>query len=338
MKHFFSLKALIMGAFLVAVLQLQAQEANRNEATPEEAFTVHNYAPWEVGLFAGAANAYGDLVDTRFIQFNRTNLAYGGFIRYNASRNLSIRASYLRGKLEGSDMDSEELSQRGLSFESTINEIALVGQWDFWGHKRYDDRGGFSRTISPYAFAGFGVGMTDLTTDYSSVMGDPAMEEKAARDQQNTQSTQVAFPLGVGVNMDLSERLLFSFEFGFRPVFNDYLDGVSAVGNPNRNDWYSMAGASMAYRMTGQDKDRDGFPDHEDECPRIPGSKATNGCADSDGDGILDAVDECPTVAGVAQFNGCRDTDGDGLPDSKDRCPYEKGPADADGCPPPARS
>ena len=86
MKHFFSLKALIMGAFLVAILQLQAQEANRKEATPEEALTVHNYAPWEVGLFAGAANAYGDLVDTRFIQFNRTNLAYGGFIRYNASR------------------------------------------------------------------------------------------------------------------------------------------------------------------------------------------------------------------------------------------------------------
>lgn len=332
MKHFFSLKALIMGAFLVAVLQLQAQEANRNEATPEEAFTVHNYAPWEVGLFAGAANAYGDLVDTRFIQFNRTNLAYGGFIRYNASRNLSIRASYLRGKLEGSDMDSEELAQRGLSFESTINEIAVVGQWDFWGHKRYGDRGGFSRTISPYAFAGFGVGMTDLTTDYSSVMGDPAMEEKAARDQQNTTNTQVAFPLGVGVNMDLSERLLFSFEFGFRPVFNDYLDGVSAIGNPNRNDLYSMAGASIAYRMTGQDKDSDGFPDHKDPCPDSWGSEENLGCPDSDGDGIADRLDDCPDMEGPGATKGCPDMDEDGVPDHEDECPRIPGSKATNGC------
>jgi outer membrane protein OmpA-like peptidoglycan-associated protein len=334
MKHFFHLKFLMIGALLLAGFQVEAQEdkTDKEKETPKEDLVVHNYAPWEAGLFAGAANAYGDLVDTRLIQFNRTNLAYGGFIRYNASRNLSIRASYLRGKLEGSDMDSENLSQRGLSFESSINEIAVVGQWDFWGHKRYDDRGGFHRTLSPYAFAGFGVGLTDLTTDYSSIMGDPAMEEKAARDMQNSTNTQIAIPLGVGVNVDLSERLLFSFEFGFRPVFNDYLDGVSTIGNPNRNDWYSMAGTTLAYRITGQDKDRDGFPDHKDPCPTQWGSKQNLGCPDSDKDGIADRLDRCPEMEGPAATNGCPDRDKDGVPDDEDDCPGIPGSKATNGC------
>lgn len=333
MKHFFHPKFLIWGFLLLASFQMQAQEkASKEKEIAKEDLVVHNYAPWEFGLLTGATNFYGDVVDTRLIKFNRTNLAYGGFARYNASRSLSIRASYLRGKLEGSDMDSETLWKRGLSFESTINEISVVGQWDFWGHKRFNDRGGFSRTISPYVFAGLGVALTDLNTDYSKIMDDPAMQEKALRDQQDAKSTHVAIPLGVGLNMDLSERILFSVEFGFRPVFNDHLDGVSATANPGRNDWYSVGSTSVAYRMSGQDRDRDGFPDHKDPCPNRWGSKKNLGCPDSDGDGIADRLDKCPEMEGPGATKGCPDMDEDGVPDHEDECPRIPGSKATNGC------
>jgi hypothetical protein len=85
--------------------------------------------------------------------------------------------------------------------------------------------------------------------------------------------------------------------------------------------------------VNAADSDNDNVPDSEDECPNIPGPKATKGCPDSDGDGIPDHLDGCPTVAGIEQFGGCPDTDLDGIPDNRDVCPYDAGPASNNGCP-----
>lgn len=333
MKYYFHLRLLLSLLFLTG-LNAQAQEdatAQEQDAPTEEAIR-HSYSPWEIGLFAGAANAYGDVIDTRFIQFSRTNLAYGGVVRFNANRNLSIRASFIRGQLKGSDLDSEALAARGLSFESTINELAIVGQWDLWGHKRYNDNGGFSSVISPYLFAGFGLGLNDLQTDYSSLSDNPALTGRAAQDMQNSPNSQFTLPFGIGINTDLSERLLLSFEFGWRPIFNDYLDGISATANPDRNDWYSMGGTSLAYRLVERDGDEDGIPDHKDLCPNIWGPEEHLGCPDSDNDGIADRLDRCPEREGSAATNGCPDSDGDGVADDEDLCPDIPGPKSASGC------
>ncbi len=87
------------------------------------------------------------------------------------------------------------------------------------------------------------------------------------------------------------------------------------------------------------DTDGDGFDDHLDDCPTLPGTAPYNGCpapapGDQDGDGFPDSVDQCLTVPGVD--NGCpADTDGDGFDDINDNCPTVPGPNN--GCPlPPA--
>lgn len=82
------------------------------------------------------------------------------------------------------------------------------------------------------------------------------------------------------------------------------------------------------------DRDADGIPDDQDECPDDP----TNTCnlpPDADGDGIPDDQDECPNDPG----NTCNlppDTDGDGTPDDQDSCPNDPTntcnvPPDTDG-------
>lgn len=95
------------------------------------------------------------------------------------------------------------------------------------------------------------------------------------------------------------------------------------------------------------DRDGDGVPDDEDECPDEPGPAENNGCPveeeeeplpDRDGDGVPDVDDECPDEPGPAENNGCPlepDRDGDGIPDAVDKCPDEPGVEEYDGCPPP---
>jgi len=57
--------------------------------------------------------------------------------------------------------------------------------------------------------------------------------------------------------------------------------------------------------------------------------------ADRDGDGIPDSEDQCPDEFGVLKYHGCpfRDSDGDGVTDDVDKCIHEKGPKENDGCP-----
>jgi len=87
-----------------------------------------------------------------------------------------------------------------------------------------------------------------------------------------------------------------------------------------------------------QDRDGDGVPDSEDECPDQFGSPTNKGCpeTDTDGDGLVDREDRCPNEPGPAANFGCpsdMDTDKDGLPDKIDRCPKEPGPKENEGCP-----
>lgn len=57
---------------------------------------------------------------------------------------------------------------------------------------------------------------------------------------------------------------------------------------------FFQAKAGIAYRFGKIDRDGDGIPDDEDECPDTPGLAEFNGCPDTDGDGIEDRLDECP--------------------------------------------
>jgi OOP family OmpA-OmpF porin len=117
--------------------------------------------------------------------------------------------------------------------------------------------------------------------------------------------------------------------------------------------------------VAAPDRDGDGVPDSEDDCPDEPGYASNHGCPvnnqapedshparvhpsapadwasmpDRDGDGVPDIYDKCPDVPGQIYNDGCpidpvlADRDGDGVPDIYDKCPDVAGPASNDGCP-----
>jgi LPXTG-motif cell wall-anchored protein len=78
-----------------------------------------------------------------------------------------------------------------------------------------------------------------------------------------------------------------------------------------------------------------------DQCPNDAGPAKTNGCPDKDADGVPDVQDQCPTVPGDPAFQGCPpptatplpDIDGDGLSGAADLCPAQPGPKANNGCP-----
>lgn len=128
------------------------------------------------------------------------------------------------------------------------------------------------------------------------------------------------FPLGGGLNLNLSENSSIGVQGEYRISNQDLRDNI-------------QIGVGYTYRFTTLDSDGDGIIDREDACPEQPGPAASNGCPDMDGDGILDDVDKCPTLPGDTILMGCPDTDEDGIIDPEDNCPEEAGDATAMGCP-----
>jgi cytosine/adenosine deaminase-related metal-dependent hydrolase len=86
--------------------------------------------------------------------------------------------------------------------------------------------------------------------------------------------------------------------------------------------------------VTADDKDGDGIPDAQDDCPTIfnPIRPMDNGRqADADSDGIGDACDICPEdkTQKCTRATGA-DFDGDGIPNGSDNCPEVANPSQAD--------
>jgi hypothetical protein len=115
--------------------------------------------------------------------------------------------------------------------------------------------------------------------------------------------------------------LSLSFDFRLRKNIEPWQDNTPEI--------------SVSYRrsLVPPDKDGDGIPDKQDDCPNIAGLPHFQGCPDSDNDGIQDARDQCPEIPGLEKFRGCPDSDGDGVKDALDRCPEKAGPVETGGCP-----
>lgn len=153
-------------------------------------------------------------------------------------------------------------------------------------------------------------------------------------------------PVGVGMNLDLSNEAKFFFSSQYRvPVttgssnyhFFHALGITGRIGK--KREVKEITPPPPPLPPPPKDSDGDGIPDDKDKCPTVPGVAKYEGCPvpDTDNDGINDDNDKCPTVAGLAKYQGCPvpDTDKDGINDEDDKCPTIPGVARYQGCPVP---
>jgi opacity protein-like surface antigen len=186
-----------------------------------------------VGLFGGLSAYNGDLTDKIFPK-KVTNGAIGVTVNYEWKDQIMFRGGLTYAVAGGADRYSEkpDLVARNLSFETSILEFSLVGE--YYLLNLYDHR------ISPYIFGGLAVYhynpytysngnkvyLKPLSTEGQGIAGYPGREPYGL--------TQFAMPFGGGIKFAISENLRVGVEVGLRKLFTDYFDDVSSTyADPN---------------------------------------------------------------------------------------------------------
>lgn len=180
----------------------------------------------EVG--GGMMNYGGDLQDKLFT-FNQANSALSAGVGYRFSDYFSVTASLLRGKLAASDAKTNpERYRRNLSFYTNITEGSARLSFNLRAVPS-------TFKFTPYAFAGIGIYHFNPYTFYqgNKVYLQPLSTEGEGLPEypgrKTYKLTQFTIPFGGGLTYALSEKIMASAELGFRKLFTDYLDDVSAT-------------------------------------------------------------------------------------------------------------
>lgn len=183
----------------------------------------------EVGVLMGVSNYLGDLVPPQEY-FLGTSFALGATYQYNFTDRISVRGNLIWGQIRGDDRNSSYDSgrrQRNLSFHSHILEFSALAQVNilpFHPQRNF-------KPITPFVFAGIGVFHFNPTTVYKSTKHylQPLGTEGQGMEGYGPKYSlvEVAIPFGCGIKFCVSKRFNFTFEFGLRKTFTDYLDDVS---------------------------------------------------------------------------------------------------------------
>lgn len=195
----------------------------------------------QLGVTAGLAGYQGDL--THAYSLKGAGFA-GGLVYKNAfSDKLSLRAGVTVGNFNGDDeFFPEDSGDRKFSFKTNFVDASVGLEYAFLGKPRYDETGVFQKNFSP--FVNIGLGFVNASPEVT------AAGVGVVKSEDLEPSTgHFLIPIGAGLKYDLSEKLTVGAEFSIRAPFSDYLDGISESANPDKNDWYYVAGVTASYHF-----------------------------------------------------------------------------------------
>lgn len=220
----------------------------------------------EVGLFGGGSYYLGEL--NPGIPFIKTRPSYGLSARYSKNARWSFKLSYYRGKVTGSDDKYSGVTNRELSFETKLNDVALVAEFNFWEYFT----GSKLDYVTPYLFGGVGF-FTFTPTTLDGVKLQPLGTEgqNTGFDGRSPYSQiSLSVPFGFGLKYSLTKKLGLNFEWGMRKTFTDYIDDISTtyaenpdvIADPTQThvagmqrgdemsfDWLAYAGITISYKF-----------------------------------------------------------------------------------------
>lgn len=236
----------------------------------------------ELGLQVGASNYYGDLAPS--ISMSESHPTFGAFVRRNLNNTWAIKTEFNRFTVSGNDNNFSYNAPRNLSFQSHINEAAMVVEFNYLKYGPYV----LDKKYTSYVFVGVAgfqynpqAQLRGVWYDLSDYRTEGVSYSKLA----------MAIPFGIGFKYLASKKFAFECQLGFRRTFTDYLDDVSTVypdvvarfeqsgligatltdrsiennglptykkgykrGNPNTKDWYMSFTLGCAMRLNTRTK------------------------------------------------------------------------------------
>jgi OOP family OmpA-OmpF porin len=228
------MKRIFLFSLLIAHGTLYAQEVTR----PFERF-------FEAGILLGVTNYSGDIAENS-IELKQTRPGFGIYGRYHLSPQWGAKGHVYFGSIAGDDKNSESRQSRSVKFSTSIFEIGLVGEWKPLGRNRITETGLHAFHFTPYLFGGVGVTFANPEAEY---YGPEERRDAVLRvpfPEPGLKKTFLTTPVGLGLRLDIDDRWIIGAEGGWRPVYNDYLDGVSVNGDPEDNDWYYFLGVTVS--------------------------------------------------------------------------------------------
>lgn len=184
-----------------------------------------SFSQIQAGVFTGLSNYQGDLIDK---PYQAGKFALGLTAGYQFSDRIALRTGLTFAKVGGADSlsASSSLRQRNLSFQSSIVEFSLRGEYNIFNIS--------SMRWTPYAFGGLAVyHFNPYTYDANKqqIFLQPLSTEGQGLSQYPDRKpyslTQIALPFGGGIKYAITDDIHLGLEVGLRKLFTDYLDDVS---------------------------------------------------------------------------------------------------------------
>jgi opacity protein-like surface antigen len=183
--------------------------------------------PLRIHIMGGFANYTGDLQTKRFTLDQARGVVTAG-ATFNITDKFALRSEYSFAKLGADDKrsSSEVLRNRNLNFQSVIQELSLMGEYDILNTNYHK--------LTPYVFGGLGVYRFSPFTFTESnekvfLQGLSTEGQGFLAGRKIYKKTKFNVPLGGGVKYALSEDVHVGLELGLRVLTTDYLDDVSAT-------------------------------------------------------------------------------------------------------------
>lgn len=216
----------------------------------------------EIGPHGGVSYYIGDINPQK--HFAMSDLQYGGVVRLNWDNRWTFRFDYTRARVKASDEKIGWRPERGLNFQTDINDFSIVAEFNFIEYYT----GNPKRNISPYIFGGISV---FHYTPYANVNGTLVPLRDHATENPAQDSTLylkmfgkssligVSIPFGVGVKFALSKHMAATVEWRLQKTFTDYLDDVRSL-YPDEDHHANVTIDGMYYDLTDPTVTPNGLP------------------------------------------------------------------------------